>query len=134
MAYYVTPDEVQSIMKTNLLTDDQIDPYIKSTHLFILRVFAGNTSLSAITLSEIEKWFTAHIIATIHDRPASQEKIGDASISYADTYAGGLASTTYGQMVMILDTTGLIAKAGKMKASIYAIKSFTDEYNEHGEF
>jgi len=123
MAYYVTPDEVQSIMKTNLLTDDQIDPYIKSSHLFILRVFSGDATLSLGTLSEIEKWFTAHMIATIHDRPASRERVGEAEISYADKYADGLASTTYGQMVMMLDTTGLLIKAGKKKASIEAVKT-----------
>jgi hypothetical protein len=131
MAYYTTPDEVQAIMKSNDLTDDQIDPYIRSAHLFILRVFSGDTTTSADTLVDIEKWFTAHIIATIYDRPTSSEVVGDAQLDYADRYADGLASTTYGRMVMMLDPTGKIASAGKKAATIDAVKSTKYEHNRY---
>ena len=120
MAYYVTPDDVQAIMKKCPLTDDQIDPYIKTAHIYILRVFDG-LNASEELLTDIERWFTAHLIASIHDKTTTKEKIGDAEVNYAVKVGEGLKSTPYGEMVLALDTSGLLAKAGKMKAMIYAV-------------
>ena len=120
MAYYVTPDDVQAIMKSCPLTDDQIDPYIKTAHVYLLRVFDG-IDASVALLTDIERWFTAHLIASIHDKTTVKEKIGDAEVNYTTKVGEGLKSTPYGEMVLALDTTGAMAKSSMKKASIYAV-------------
>lgn len=120
----VTPSEVKAIMKTNSLTDAQIEPYINTANRYITAVFAGDTTTSADTKKDLEKWFTAHLIASIRMRTRSEEKITEATIRYADKFGTGLDSTPYGQMVKQLDITGKVANGGKRMASIYAIKSF----------
>ena len=120
MAYYVTPDDVQAIMKSCPLTDDQIDPYINTAHTYILRVYSG-AGASEELLTAIEKWFTAHLIASIHAKTTVKEKVGDAEVNYAAKVGEGLKSTPYGEMVLALDTTGIMAKSSLKKANIYAV-------------
>jgi len=130
----VTSTEVIAIMNGCTLTTDQMDPFINSAHSFITTVFANDTTASAAFKKELEKWLTAHLIASVYGSSGSsvgsavkREKIGDAEIEYAVTPSAtevGFNSTPYGQMLMRLDTTGLIANAGKRAATIFAIKSF----------
>jgi hypothetical protein len=57
-----------------------------------------------------------------------REKLGEAEIEYSvsDIKGQGISSTAYGKMAIMCDTTGLLVKAEKMKASIYAVKSFDE--------
>jgi len=59
-------------------------------------------------------------------RMASKEKVGEAEVTYTGKWGELLKSTPYGQMVLLLDTTGKIANAGKAKASMYAIPNFDE--------
>ena len=123
----VTATEVKKIMIDCSLTNDQIDPYILSAHSFIEGVLATNTSLSTATRKEIEKWFTAHLITSVNDKPTTREKVGEAEVDYAVKPGEGLKSTPYGEMVLMLDTSGLLAKSGKKVPYLYAVKSFEDD-------
>ena len=72
----VSADEVTAIMGTCTLTDDQVDAYISASHIYITNVFENNTTVNATTKAELEKWFTAHLIASTQDRITSEEKVG----------------------------------------------------------
>jgi len=121
----VTPDDIRKIMAECPTEDDVVDVYILGANRFINRVFATPPSLDEETLFELERWFTAHMIAVSRVRTTTEEKVGDATIKFAGKFGEQLSSTPYGQMVIQLDTTGKIASvSGKRAASIFAVTSF----------
>lgn len=122
----VTATEVKAIMDGCSLTDAQVEPYISAAHKYVDLVFVNDTTTSASVKKEIEKWFTAHLIASVRSRVTAKERVGEAEVTYAAKYGEGLNSTPYGQMVLQLDPTGKVALAGKKGASIYAVKSFDE--------
>lgn len=122
MAERVTAIEVKAIMPGVSILDATVDLYIAAGNLIINSVF-GATDVSDLTI-QIEKWFIAHMIASTQSRMSIEEKLGDASVRYHDYKGEGLASTPYGQMVILLDQLGLMANIGKRAASIYVIESF----------
>jgi hypothetical protein len=123
---YVTPDEVIGGMEECSLTSEQIDPYILAAHLLITDILK-NSGLSVSRLKDIEKYLTAHFIASIHSRPSSREKVGEVEVEYSNAKFGeGLKATPYGQMVSLLDTSGLLAVLGKRAATFYVPKSFDE--------
>jgi hypothetical protein len=128
-----TPEEVKEIISGCTLTTDQIDPFILSGHIYLNKVFQYDATLTAMQRREIERWFVAHMLTSVGYLPSSQtqmvkrEKVGEAEIEYAVTATkpgSGVDSTAYGRMAIQLDTSGLLAKAGKLQAGIYAVKSF----------
>jgi len=119
MAARVTVTEVKEIITTSLL-DAAVVPYITSANVYVTARL-GESTLSADVLKEIERWFTAHMIATTKERVTVKEEAGSAKVEYVNQYAQGLKSTAYGQMCISLDTTGLLAQEGKKKISIQAI-------------
>jgi len=104
--------------------DATVTIFITSASVFIDKVFANDTTTSTTLLAEMEKWLAAHLIASTVFRTTSEEKLGDASLKYTGQWGKKLESTPYGQMVLLLDTTGMMANAGKMAASIYAVEEF----------
>lgn len=135
MACLTTAEEVLEIMKGCVLTENQIHPFMKSANMLIERVFEYDTTTTTDQKAEIEKWLTAHLVTSVYGVSGTtgssgmikSEKIGDAEISYAissGAFGKGLDSTPYGVMAKQLDTTGLLANAGKMAASIFAIKQY----------
>jgi hypothetical protein len=138
-----TAEEVREIMSGNVMTDEQIDPFLLSGHLYLNSIYSGCTTMGNTLRREIERWFVAHMIASTGFNASTggaataevkREKIGDAEIEYAaSTYVpkdlAGLDSTPYGRMAIQLDTCGILAVAAKKKASIFAIPQFdnTDE-------
>jgi len=124
---YVTPDEVIMVMEECSLTTEQIDPYILTAHLLITDILS-DSGLSVNRLKDIEKYLTAHFITSVHNRSISKEKVGEAEVEYSKVKFGeGLKSTPYGEMVLMLDTLGLLAKSGKKVPYLYAVKSFEDD-------
>jgi hypothetical protein len=116
----VTATEVKGIIDTDL-TDDAVNIYITSANVMVDNVLS--TSDTPI-LKEIERWLTAHMIASTKERQAKSEEAGGAKINYAGYYGDMLSSTSYGQQVMMLDVSGKFANLGKKAAMIFAIKSF----------
>lgn len=114
----VTIDEVRAVIDTEI-TDTQMQEYIFSTRAFLNAVFTG-VSVSETLYKEMERWTTAHLIASSRDRQAKEEGAGGAYIKYGTMYGMGLASTSYGQHAMVLDYTGTLAslmgKAVKLRA------------------
>lgn len=121
MAVRVSATEVKLIMSNSTIADATVDAFIVAANEVVNSVFGTDVVTSYV---EIEKWFAAHLLASTIMRMTSEEKVGDAMVKYIGKYESGLNSTPYGQMVMLLDTTGLMSKLGKQAASIYAIKNF----------
>lgn len=117
----VTAIEVKAIMQNTTIADATVDAFIVAANEVINSVFGTDVVTSYV---EIEKWFSAHLLASTIARMTSEEKVGDAMVKYIGKYESGLNSTPYGQMVMLLDTSGLMGKLGKESATMYAIKNF----------
>ena len=124
MTVRVTATEVKQILDTDL-TDPVIEVFINAANLTVTDALGSSTVLSSDQLKEIERWLTAHLIASTRDPQAESEKTGAASIKYQGRTAMGLDATFYGQQVKILDTSGvLVGSVGKRKATVYAATSF----------
>lgn len=121
MATRTTAKKVKEIIKTNL-TEDQVEPYVISANVFVSNIFGTGTS---DLLAEIERWVSAHMIASTKTRQATNEKAGTASVTYSGQYGQGLASTSYGQMAMALDSTGVLASLGGKAIQLFAVPSFS---------
>ena len=117
-----TEAEVLEIMETEV-TVTQVTPFLTAANLLITSVFSGSSTADSL-LAEIEKWLTAHMIASTISRTASAEELGEAKVKYTGFWGKKLDSTPYGQMVQVLDTEGLTTNLGKASATIYAVKSF----------
>ena len=122
-----TADEVRLIMD-NLTEDDLsdtiIESYILGANALVTKILGDDTTIGAVLMEDIERWFTAHMIASTRWRVASKEKVGQALVEYTGEWKQDLSSTPYGQMVKQLDITGKMSNIGKRAASIYAVTSF----------
>lgn len=131
MAARVTADGVRGIISGTTMTDPGINAFINAANLIINGVYASATSTpSEEVLTEIERFYAAHMIASTNYRLPAREKVGDAEVEYSQKveYVGEgydrLASTFYGQTVLQLDSTGQMNKVGKRAVKIFAMKSF----------
>jgi hypothetical protein len=124
MAVRTTSAAVIQIMDNCTVSTTIIDTLIIAASAVIDKVFEYDTVMTDVMLTEVEKWLTAHMIATTLSKTTTEEKVGDASVKYTGKYGEGLKSTPYGQMVLLLDVTGLMGNSGKQAASIYAVPGF----------
>jgi len=114
-----TAAKVKTIIDTDL-EDLKVEEFINTSNVLINSQLSG-TTLGEDLLTEIEKWYAAHLIASSRERMASKEGAGGASIEYVGTYDKGLDSTPYGQQVQALDPTGRIAGLGGNRAYIKSL-------------
>jgi hypothetical protein len=126
MANRVDYDDVKAIMDNCTTADATVTIFITTANAIINKVFANDTTMTEDLLTEMEKWLAAHLIASTVFRTTSEEKLGDASLKYTGEWGKKLESTPYGQMVLILDSSGLMANAGKMSATITAVNEFDE--------
>ena len=124
MAVRTTAAEVLQILDNCSLSSTIVDVFINDASITIDEVFENDTELSSSQLEAIERWLAAHMIASTLHRQTSKEQAGDASVTYTGRWDRQLESTSYGQMVLFLDTTGRMGNVGKQRASIYAVKNF----------
>lgn len=115
-----TEEDVLDIMDT-VLTPAQVTPFLTAANAIVTdRLASATPALSTTILAEIEKQLAAHL-ASVKSKFAISEKIGDASASYGYKGGEGLRATPYGEMVLLLDTTGTMANAGKQYSLIETI-------------
>ncbi len=125
----VTELEVREIIDTTLSTGE-IDPFINTANLLVNQ-YLGSSNLSEELLTEIEKYLSAHVLS-VRDQRVKSEKIDVLSFTYTGTFGSGLKNTQYGQMAILLDTTGTLGdiaeSGGKQKASLSVI-GYNNESN-----
>ena len=119
----VTPTEVRALLK-DIDKDEIIDAQIEAANVLVTEKIGSNTTITTAHLRVIELWLAAHFVALSVDR---QVKVTGADRA-RDVYMGfssgkGLMSTTYGQTVLTLDTTGEFANTGKRKARLTTIEA-----------
>ena len=120
MALRTSTDDVKSIMSTSL-GDADILKLASHANLMVTRQLDGE-GLTAALLKDIETWLTAHLIAIGKERQVVIEKVGDIWITYNENPEGWLKSTTFGQTVLFLDSSGKFAQSAKDRVRIRAIK------------
>lgn len=125
----VTTTEVKDIMDNCTTGDTTIQAMIDAATDVVTEVLSG-AGLTDARLKEIERWLVAHMLSATVFRFTSEEKVGDASAKFTGKWGEGLSSTSYGQMVLMLDTSGKMANSGKRSASISAV--VTKEITEWG--
>jgi len=122
-----TAAEVRQIMDnltTSAMSSTDVDSYILGANALVTKILGDDSTIGAVLLEDIERWFTAHMIACTRHRTTTEEKVGEAAVKFTGQFKENLSSTPYGQMVLQLDITGKMANIGKKVASIYAVKSF----------
>jgi hypothetical protein len=119
--------DVKLIMDNVTLSDAIVNSYISAANTMLNEVL-GTTESDLMT--EIERWLTAHMITITRERQAAKEGAGGAEITYTGKWGWGLQSSSYGQMVLALDTSGAFGNLEKRPASIYAVPQYdvSDEY------
>ena len=116
--------EVRAVMDT-ALEDEELKPIIEMANRIVTLKLSAST-LTAAELKDIETYLTAHLIATGKERQPEEEKVGDVDLRFQKKPQEFLKSTTYGQTVLFLDTSGLMQQSTKMRASITAIKQIQE--------
>lgn len=106
MANRALYSDVEGILETEL-TNDEITAYITTANL-VVTAQLGNTALSAALLTQIETYLAAHLISTTRERKAEQVS-GEGGVRFEGKTGMRLEATHYGQMVMMLDSTGRLA-------------------------
>ena len=119
-----TATEVKQIMDNCTVSDTIVDVFIGAASRLVDAVYSTDTTMSDDQLEDIETWLTAHMIASTLHRQTSQEEVDGASVKYTGYWSKDLESTSYGQMVKVIDTSGKMANAGKKLASMKAIPNF----------
>jgi len=118
-----TATAVKQIIDTDL-TDTEIEAFIAGATEVVTEIVGSDTSLSSDLKTEIERWLTAHMIASTREQQLSKAKAGPAEATFQGKTGLGLDGTMYGQTVKVLDTTGKFAALGGKGASMTAVRSF----------
>jgi hypothetical protein len=121
--------DVRTIITTSL-SDSQVTSFITDSNLIVTSKFDGVT-IDDDLLEAIEKWLTAHLITMSQKRQLSDQKVGEASVKYAGKFGLYLEHTTYGQMVISLDSTNTMqdSQAGKIRAKLRSINPDRTTYS-----
>lgn len=119
-----TVDKVKTVIETGL-KNDQIERLMEMANSQIDQLIT-DTDITVAVKTDIETWLTAHLIASGPERQLQSEKVHDVWITYQGKFGDFLRATTYGQMVLMLDTSGSMDKATKKKAFIRAIEQDSD--------
>jgi hypothetical protein len=76
----------------------------------LVDTYLGTADVSFAVLQEIERWLAAHLCC-LADPRATQRRLGATEVTMERPQLGkGLESTRYGQQVLLLDPTGLLAE------------------------
>ena len=115
----VTVAEVRLIIDTER-TDPQVTAYIGTGSVFVDALLLDK-GLTEPQLKEIERWLSAHFIATAMERQAIHQKAGPAEQRFSDIFSKGLNNTTFGQAAIALDTSGTLLALDRRNMILKAI-------------
>jgi len=116
----VNQAEVKAIIST---TEIDIQPFITAANLVVTNNLSSS-GYDVATLKEIERWLAAHFLAVSKEASSTvvEHQVGDSRIRYPESSLGaGLKGSRYGHQVLLLDTNGLLAALGKVRAVIDSV-------------
>ena len=121
MSYRVTGAEVKEIINTSL-TVDEVNPFIAGANALITG--KCSSTYTATELKELERWLAAHFVAVrdpVKSAYTRQSIAGGPAQDYQLTAKNpvGLATTAYGQQVLILDYENTLAGIGVNQATTF---------------
>jgi len=116
-----TPDEIQEIVATELTTE-RIQAYIDGANALVESALFGK-GLPDVLLKEIERWLSAHLLVTTSQRQLEKASAGPAGATFFGKSGAGLNSSTYGQTVLHMDTTGTLQQLNDPSAQSFSIKA-----------
>jgi len=120
---WVTISEVREIIDTDL-ADAAIQTFIAGADSIVSTVLGDDSNLPDSAKKEIERWLTAHLMATSREPQIASIGADGVNVTYQGLTGKGLESTFYGQNVLLLDTTGKLASSlQKRNASLIAVTS-----------
>jgi hypothetical protein len=105
MAARVSDTDVFAIIDTSL---SDIDVFINTAHRMV-DGYLLNTDLDEETLTDIERYLSAHVLS-VQDMRVKSVGVDVLSESYQGQWGFGLKGTSYGQMAILLDTSGTLGK------------------------
>ena len=111
-----TVDQVEAIVEID--SGISLTPFIEVANSLVTEVCAAATDSAgtlvydATRLELIERWLAAHFYC-IRDPRASREEVDDVATTYRSVVEIGLNNTHFGQMAMIIDTNGGLARLNK---------------------
>ena len=124
MSTRVTAYEVKQIIDTDL-ADSVVEAFILGANYTVTEVLGDDTDLADGHKKEIERWLSAHLLASTREQQIQKAGAGGASVTYQGQTGNGLGATLYGQQVLALDTTGkMAATLSKRRISLAAVTSF----------
>lgn len=123
----VDSSEVLEIIDTTLEAGE-IDVFVETASL-IVDNYLADKALSDETLKEIEKYLAAHVLS-VKDQRVKTEKIDVLSFTYTGTFGEGLKNTQYGQMSILLDSSGTLGALAEKGFSKKASMTTLDYHNE----
>ena len=101
----VDDSDVFEIIDTSL-TD--IDVHINAAHLMV-EGYLASSGLSEEILTEIERYLAAHVLS-VQDMRTKSVGVDVLSESYQGQWGYMMKGTSYGQMAILLDTSGTLGK------------------------
>lgn len=115
-----TEAEVKAIVETDVTIS--LTPFLAVATSLVDVIAEQSASPDADRLTLIETWLAAHFYCQRDVRP-SAERAGPVSMNYESVIALGLNNTRYGQMAIVLDTSGylsslLSATAGRPRRTV----------------
>jgi hypothetical protein len=105
MAARVVDSDVFAIIDTSLTN---IDVFINTAHRMV-DGYLSSKGLDEETLTDIERYLSAHVLS-VQDMRTKSVGVDVLSESYQGQWGFGLKGTSYGQMAILLDTSGTLGK------------------------
>ncbi len=116
-----TATAVKKIISTDLSDPIVEDGFIASATELVTNALGDDTTLSDDLKEEIEKWVTAHLLASTREQQIQSGEAKGSKVVYQGKTGIGFESTFYGQMALRLDTTGKLASLGRKQVTFAAI-------------
>ena len=117
------------------MSDGQLEAFLLTADTVVTNNL-GSTDLSTEELKQIEKYLAAHF-ACMRDPIPLRSKVGDSEqvsfpLSVTTAFGQGLRITPYGQQVLAIDRSGVLAKLGLLKGSFRASPRENSDNFEEG--
>lgn len=127
MAIRTTDELVQGIIEVD--SNIPLDPFMTAANALI-NTIAEDSGHTEEGLTLIETWLSAHFYA-MRDPRFVQEAAGDVQATYQSKVDLNLATSHYGQMAMVLDTSGLLRQLNNGPGKVRTISVTWAGVEEH---